>query len=314
MITERDYKKENLLKCILRIILSVFLYFFMRLLLKKIQIENIYILEICRGLTDAGAVFAMTLFCNLIVVAVSNGNDFTFRIRTHIIELISIIELVGYILLKENQTRLWVDIVLFCIFFFYMLIKDSDYLNKRKVIEVRQTVFEAYRKYSGEYDIFIENVDRFNEMEDELLQARVENANDDKEIQKAEKDKREIYVSGKWNPDRYDFPDDGGEEYYTGIWGLLGGKDSVWNYIMVANRYIDKLRKDYQKYEKKNREIIALKENAENAKRYVSGTKDEQQIEKMLEAYGGSIDRSEKVKKSYKKFNRRWFDKKIIKY
>lgn len=314
MIVGKDYKKRNIFKYVFGVILSILFYILMRLVLWKIQIENIYLLEICKALTDAGAIFIMTLLCNVVVIAVSSDRDFDFRGRTHVIEVISIIEFVCYVLLKENQTRLWLDIVLFCILFFFMLVRDNDYLNTQKIIAVRQSAYGAYEKYSREYEKFIRNVDSFNEMEDELLQARVENVNDDKEIRKAEKDKREISISGKWNPDRHVFPDDRGLGY-TGILGLFVGKDAVFTYMMKVGNYINKLEKDYQKYERENRKIVALNENAESAKRYIEGTNDEKKLEAYFEKEGYErINRTEKVRNSYNKFNRKWYDKKKKKY
>lgn len=315
MITVEGHKKKTRTKYVRWLLASVCIYFLMRLFIMKFQIADSYLVEICAMITDVGAFSIITLFGNLLVYAV--GEPY-FRLRVYAIEVLSVIAFVTYLACEENQAWLWLDIILFVIIFLFALIRDSNYLNIMEIICERQKALDVRQKYLAEYSTFTENVEAFNKKEDELLQARLRYASDEKAKRKAINDKREISISGKWDPQRLDFPEVGEMRNYMGVPGLFGGLKEIRRYEREVSAYEHKLNADYEKYSHKKSEIVVFMEDADNVRTYIEGTESEKKLETLFEreGIGQSVDRAKRAKNSYKTGSkiRKWYGKKNIDY
>ena len=310
----RDIKGRFLLKRLVWIAIGVFLYVLASKYLYD-WIEDTCGLTVHNFILDISMIFTARQFLQVLVILVTTVNDkrddFDSGFKIYFMEFISIGAFIYFIYIHWNQSRLWIDILIFILSFVRFLIFNNSYINSLKCIDLCVIAYCAHEDFKERYDEAINEVKQFNLKEQKLAEIRAKYAESGREIDKAYNDQRSYTVDSKKNPDNYSFPSEPEHKNYTGIIGLFSGRGCIYDYQYEVGRYIGSLQKAFKNEDRKSRELQARITDIDNVIRYVEGTEDEHKIEEIL---GKEIDRSEKARNSYQKLNRRRFERKNRKY
>jgi hypothetical protein len=301
---QTELARKSILKHLILIVICCVLWMWLKNL-EKIQMVNIVM--------DGIIMFCVTEFLACLVVI--NGTKFInqigfltdFRWNLRLLELVSVVAVVGLQLSHRNRCPLWFDIILFLVFWFRLVREDDFYLNKMKTKEIGYEGYRKFRIYKEKYDEIMKDVERFNLKEEQLAYLRIENTADRHQKKKAENDKRSFVVGDELNPDYLQMPIE--PEIRRGN----SGKNMTLRYAKDVKNYIDSLSAAYQRCEQSEEKLKVMEKNVDNAIKYISTQKndDAREIEEII---GQKSDMTVKIKKSYNLFNRKWFDRKKIKF
>lgn len=309
---QRKYRKRRIFYQIIWIGIFIILYGKSRSIMAETSIENSYTYLGCQVLMDSSIIAAVFQVVTFIVILCMDADEFYFRVKMRVAELLPIVGLVCFFVFHKNQCAWWIDVILFVIFLIITYARDNNYVNRLKVIEISECRDDEYGNYMILYKKISSDVEQFNSTEEKLLRSRIKYAKNDQEIKKANRDKRYAEIKEEyWMNLSDEFPLEPRPITYMGIWGIFNGGSIVTDYLFQVNQYTSKLKKTYMKAEKKYRRLVAEEENANNALRYIEGTADESKLEQILQV---KTNKSEKVEKSYGLFNRGRFDRKKIKF
>lgn len=299
---QKSYKIKRLGWLMFLIFTGGAIYYFMPELLLRMKISDGPVMIAYKIILDCVALFVIMQFFKFVMTVVTSATDFDERWKAYAIEVAAVGAFVYFLVSHRNQSPLWINIIIFVVFLICFIVQSESHINKMKVLELNDKLCDFYITYQNEFDKIQRDVQRYNLKESTLLQQRVAYAENEREIRKAQRDQRSYSVK-----DRQKFPDEPDEKEYMGFDVFLLGRRAVRRYESKVMRCSNSLDKTCKKYEKRGRELKARENDLDNAIRYVQGTADEQEIEKII---GRSVDRAEKARKSYKKFNRRIFERK----
>lgn len=317
-IQQKEFKRKMLSHRIVWMFLGGILYVVLDSILSKNQIKNTSILTMCKVIFDFSVIFLGNQLFRAVIMIISrinnNRDDFDSRFKIHFLEFISIGVFIYSFRFKWCKSWLWLDIILFIWFFLSLIISNNSYLNILKIFKISEEANDKYNQKKAMYEKVKCEVEEFNLKEKELLEVRLKYAQSDGESDKAYRDQRSYTVDRKKDPDYYTFPSRPPFEDCTGIVGLFSGKEDILNYEKRVEQYKSALEKAYKNQDKKSRELQARMSEAETAIRYVAGTEIDQKIEEELQGRG-TVDRAQKARESYKKFDRgRLFERRNRKF
>lgn len=314
-IQQKEFKRGMLFRSIGWMAVGFFVCYVFGTMFSKGVIKDARILAACNIMSDMSMVFLAKQFFGFVIITITKvsckRDNFDSRFIIHFVEFIFIGAFIYSFRYDWNKSRLWIDIVILIFFFFRLAIADSNYINVLKVIQLKVVVDYQYDMYKDMYEEAQREVEQFNLKEQELLEVRAKYAENDSEINKAYRDQRSYTVEKKKNPDYYQFPQEPELQSYVGIFGLFWGKGNINEYRDQIVRYVESLKKAFSNQEQRSRELQARIVDIDDAIRYVEGTEDEKKIEEIL---GKGVNRAEKARNSYKKLNRRRFERRNRKY
>ena len=317
-IQQKEFKRKTLSRRIFWMFLGGVLYVVLDSALSKNQIKNTFILTTCKVMFDFSVIFLGNQLFRSVIIIISrvnnNRDDFHSRFKIHFLEFISIGVFIYSFRFKWSKSWLWLDIILFIWFFLSLIISSNSYVNILKIFKISGEANDKYNQKKAVYEKVKREVEEFNSKEKELLEVRLKYAQSDSESDKAYRDQRSYTVDRKKNPDYYTFPSRPSFEDCTGIVGLFSGKEDILNYEMRVEQFKSALEKAYKNQDEKSRELQARMSVAETMIKYVAGTEAEQKIEEELQGRG-TVDRAQKARESYKKFDRgRFFERRNRKF
>lgn len=306
-VEQKRFRRKKLCWQMLWIGICFWICFFSSEWLLKRQMNDIISLLIYKIAIDFSAIYIIVNFMNIVILLIVKTEDFYCRTKLYVLSAASIFLFVCFVVFHRNVCDLWIDIILFAILLIGLFVKSGGYLNGLQVLELSMVANYMYNECENTYAEITCDIQDFNEKEEELLQSRIKYAESEFEVKKAKKDQRTYSIDSKFNPDYYQYPREPNKKEYMGVKGLLLGKNVVICYELEVRRYIGSLNKIMNKMEKRGRELRSREEDLDNAMRYINGTQAEAQIEKII---GKSVNRAERVRSSYKNFNRRRFERK----
>lgn len=310
MIKEQiEYKKKVEPRCRIWLAISLFLLIMVYIFLHFTKISNTNVRVACDIFFDASLLSTVTLFFNYLVLCVNNEEYcFAERSRTYRVSILAVVICVCLIVAGVTRSRTWIAVLLIVLFLLIMFVRNATYLNTQQVLLITNDVRETHIKYQEMFENISERVENLNKEEVSLMKARIEVAQSGNDIDKAKKDKRNVVISEKLNPNNYQMPPEPKSREYTGLLGLFKGRIVVVMYAINANRYKNAFEKAYKGSEERNKKIERMKDEAFYKLKYIEGTQDEQL--KM----GVPIDSGERARLSYTFYRRKKFEKKIKKY
>lgn len=283
------------------------IYFFSPEWMLERRMDDITSLLAYKIAMDFSAIYILVNFINLMMLLIVKTEDFYCRTKLYVLSIVSIFLFACFVFIQQNMCSLRIDIILFAILFINLFVKSGGYLNGLQVLELSIIANYMYNECKKIYTEIICGIQDFNKKEEELLQSRIKYAESESEVRKAKKDQRTYSIDDKFNPDYYQYPREPDKKKFMGFNGLFNGRNVVICYESEVGRYIDSLDKIMSKMKKREKELKIREEDLDDVMRFINGTQAEAQIEKII---GRSVDRAERVRSSYKKFNRRKFERK----
>lgn len=309
LTNQKKYKGKVIKKYFIQFCVWGMLYLITQKLFMNVCQSKKWLVLICKLMNDMALIFSVTICFSFIVLLINYSYDSLIgRGKTYVVQIVCLAVLIFLFKLENYQTEIWIDIILIVFFVLVMIIRDNSYLNEQQVIGLSQIVDFTYVEYTEKYEEIIQKTATLNKKAEVLLEVRLKNAQDQKNRKKAEKDKISYVVSDKMKPDNYYFPVAPEKDTYSGILGLFIGKQTINHYEESVSGYIRALEKAYKRIEKRDRKLEVDQNNIDNAIKYIEGTPSDELFEQIT---GISIDKSEKVRKSYNIFKKKKFRKTI---